>query len=74
MSVDYHLMDNRDPFIYKTTDYGKTWKQIGERLPKARTLVRPDDCRRSELRRDCSSPAQAMHFIIRWTMAAVDTA
>ena len=24
ISVDFHLADNRDPFIYKTTDFGKT--------------------------------------------------
>ncbi len=34
ISVDFHLMDNRDPFIYKTTDMGKTWKQISGGLPK----------------------------------------
>lgn len=34
VSVDFHLMDNRDPFIYKTTDFGKTWKQITGNLPK----------------------------------------
>src|SRR6202043_3730573 len=34
ISVDFHLMDNRDPFIYKTTDLGKTWKQITGNLPK----------------------------------------
>ena len=34
MSVDFHLMDNRDPFIYKTTDMGKTWKKITGDLPK----------------------------------------
>ena len=32
--VDYHLMDNRDPFIYKTTDFGKTWTRLSDRLPK----------------------------------------
>ena len=25
VAVDFHLMDNRDPFIYKTTDFGQTW-------------------------------------------------
>jgi photosystem II stability/assembly factor-like uncharacterized protein len=34
VAVDFHLMDNRDPFIYKTSDFGKTWKQISGNLPK----------------------------------------
>ena len=34
VSVDLHLVDNRDPFIYKTTDFGKTWKSISATLPK----------------------------------------
>ena len=34
VSVDLHLMDNRDPFIFKTTDFGKTWKPVMENLPK----------------------------------------
>jgi hypothetical protein len=34
MSVDAHLMDNRDPYIYKTTDFGKSWTQISAALPK----------------------------------------
>src|SRR5215467_4596964 len=34
VSVDYHLMDNRDPFIFKTTDFGKTWTRISDGLPK----------------------------------------
>ena len=34
VSVDYHLMDNRDPYIYKTSDFGKTWKKISDGLPK----------------------------------------
>src|SRR5437016_2864922 len=32
--VDYHLMDNRDPFIFKTSDFGKTWTKISDMLPK----------------------------------------
>lgn len=39
MAVDYHIMDNRDPFIYKTTDFGKTWKKISEGLPKGHPLA-----------------------------------
>ena len=33
VSVDFHLMDNRAPYIYKTTDFGKTWKKIVGDLP-----------------------------------------
>ena len=28
ISVDFHQVDNRDPFIYKTADFGQTWKAI----------------------------------------------
>jgi len=34
VSIDFHLVDNRDPFIYKTTDFGKSWKRISSNLPK----------------------------------------
>jgi photosystem II stability/assembly factor-like uncharacterized protein len=49
ISVDFHLMDNRDPFIYKTTDFGKTWKQITGNLPKhplsyVRTIAEDPNC------------------------------
>lgn len=30
LTVDLHQVNNRDPFIYKTKDYGKTWKRISE--------------------------------------------
>jgi photosystem II stability/assembly factor-like uncharacterized protein len=32
--VDFHLMDNRDPWVYKTTDFGKTWSKLSDSLPK----------------------------------------
>jgi photosystem II stability/assembly factor-like uncharacterized protein len=49
ISVDFHLMDNRDPFIYKTADFGKTWKQISVNLPKnalsyVRTIAEDPNC------------------------------
>ena len=34
ISVDFHLMDNRDPFIYKTTNFGQSWTLISSNLPK----------------------------------------
>jgi photosystem II stability/assembly factor-like uncharacterized protein len=50
ISVDFHLMDNRDPFIYKTTDFGQTWKKISDGLPKhplsyVRIIVEDPNCR-----------------------------
>jgi photosystem II stability/assembly factor-like uncharacterized protein len=49
VSIDFHLMDNRDPFIYKTTDTGKTWKLITGNLPKhslsyVRTIAEDPNC------------------------------
>src|SRR5947209_7128084 len=33
ISVDFHQMNIRDPFAYKTTDYGKTWTSITNGIP-----------------------------------------
>jgi photosystem II stability/assembly factor-like uncharacterized protein len=33
ISVDGHQVNNRDPFIYKTSDYGKTWSLITDGIP-----------------------------------------
>jgi photosystem II stability/assembly factor-like uncharacterized protein len=33
ITVDFHQVNNRDPFVYKTTDYGKTWKAITTGIP-----------------------------------------
>jgi len=33
ITVDFHQMNNRDPFVYKTTDYGKTWKSLSADIP-----------------------------------------
>jgi photosystem II stability/assembly factor-like uncharacterized protein len=35
LTVDFHQMNNRDPFVYKTTNYGKSWTYIGEDIPKS---------------------------------------
>ena len=33
ITVDGHQVNNRDPWIYKTTDYGRTWKLITNGIP-----------------------------------------
>jgi hypothetical protein len=35
LTVDFHQMNNRDPFAYKSTDYGRTWKSITNGIPKS---------------------------------------
>jgi len=53
VSVDLHQVNNRDPFIYKTTDYGKTWKSISSNIPKSMLsyvhVVREDPVRKGLL-------------------------
>jgi photosystem II stability/assembly factor-like uncharacterized protein len=36
--VDFHLMDDRRPYIYKTADYGQTWTRISDSLPTGHPL------------------------------------
>jgi photosystem II stability/assembly factor-like uncharacterized protein len=39
IAVDFHQMDNRDPFIYKTSDFGQTWTMISSNLPTKHPLA-----------------------------------
>ncbi|MEE4278106.1 MAG: hypothetical protein V2I82_06540 [Halieaceae bacterium] len=38
MAVDYHLVDNRDPYLYRTTDYGQSWTRLDGDLPRGHPL------------------------------------
>src|SRR6185436_20879293 len=38
MAVDYHLVDVREPALFKTTDFGQTWTRIDVGLPKGHPL------------------------------------
>jgi photosystem II stability/assembly factor-like uncharacterized protein len=35
LTVDGHQVNNRDPWVYKTTDYGKSWTLIVKGIPKS---------------------------------------
>ena len=38
VAVDLHLMDDRRPYLYKTSDFGKTWTNITGDLPNDHPL------------------------------------
>ncbi|NAS31719.1 glycosyl hydrolase [Flavobacteriaceae bacterium R38] len=35
ITVDLHQMGNFDPYVYKTSDYGQSWKMISSTVPKS---------------------------------------
>ena len=35
IAVDAHLINDRDPYIYRTTDFGRTWTRISGDLPRS---------------------------------------
>ena len=35
ITIDMHHLGNFDPFVYKTADYGKSWKKISNSVPKS---------------------------------------
>jgi photosystem II stability/assembly factor-like uncharacterized protein len=35
LTVDGHQANNRDPFVYRTADYGRTWKLIVTGIPRS---------------------------------------
>jgi photosystem II stability/assembly factor-like uncharacterized protein len=38
VAVDLHLMDDRSPYVYKVTDYGRTWTKVTGDLPSEHPL------------------------------------
>jgi photosystem II stability/assembly factor-like uncharacterized protein len=53
ITVDAHQANIRDPLVYKTTDYGRSWKPIVSGLPRSPTgyahVIREDPVRRGLL-------------------------
>jgi photosystem II stability/assembly factor-like uncharacterized protein len=53
ITVDLHQVNNRDPWVYKTTDYGRTWRLIVNGIPKSMLsyahCIREDPVRRGLL-------------------------
>ncbi len=51
VAVDRHQFDDMHPYIYKTSDYGKTWTKLGQGIPETMfvRVVREDPKRRGLL-------------------------
>ncbi|MCU0647747.1 MAG: hypothetical protein MUF00_07110 [Gemmatimonadaceae bacterium] len=53
LAVDAHLVNDRDPYIYRTTDFGRSWQRISGDLPRSVFsyvhVVREDPVRRGML-------------------------
>ena len=53
LTVDLHQVNNRDPFVYKTSDYGRSWRPITNGIPKSMLsyahCIREDPVRRGLL-------------------------
>ena len=53
ITVDFHQVNGRDPHVYKTTDYGRTWRKIVNGIPVSPLsyahVVREDPVRRGLL-------------------------
>ena len=80
VTVDLHQVNNRDPFVYKTTDYGRTWKSVAGDLPEERPQLRALRPRRSGPKRGLLylGVENALYFSLddgeHWTAAAVGLA
>ncbi|MCC6317165.1 MAG: sialidase [Gemmatimonadaceae bacterium] len=35
ITIDFHQVNNRDPYIYRTRDYGRTWSLVVNGIPKS---------------------------------------
>jgi photosystem II stability/assembly factor-like uncharacterized protein len=53
VAADLHELDDLDPYVFKTSDFGKTWKRISDGLPRSPLafahVVREDPERRGML-------------------------
>jgi photosystem II stability/assembly factor-like uncharacterized protein len=35
VTVDFHQLDDTDPYVYKTEDYGRTWRSLAGDIPRS---------------------------------------
>ena len=65
--VDAHRLDNMRPYLYKTTDFGKTWKRLDATLAAGR--LPPRGARGSEEARPAVSGHRARRDVLDATTA-----
>jgi photosystem II stability/assembly factor-like uncharacterized protein len=65
VAVDAHLINDRDPYIYKTTDYGKSWAATFPRACSAMCM----SCGRTPCARGCCTPVRRTGCTCRSTTA-----
>jgi photosystem II stability/assembly factor-like uncharacterized protein len=53
LTIDFHQVNDRDPYIYKTADFGETWEKITHNIPKSMFsyahIIREDPVRQKML-------------------------
>jgi hypothetical protein len=59
VAVDAHLIDKRDPFIFKTTDFGQTWTRVTGDLPSKHPLDYVLSVAENQTGAACCSPEPA---------------
>ena len=69
MSVDFHQMNGRDPYVYKTTDYGQSWTSIGSDLPRSASSATCTGSTKTRCGRGCSTWAPRTPSTFRSTTA-----
>ena len=35
LTVDFHQLGNTEPFVYKTEDYGRSWRSLAGDIPRS---------------------------------------
>ncbi len=73
VTVDRHRANDSAPYIFKTTDFGKTWKAV-RRDPEERLQLRARDSRGSEAPGPalCGHGERALRLVRRWRVVAAD--
>jgi len=65
-TIDRHRLNNIEPYVYRTRDFGKSWTRINNGIPDGLMFVRSA---KIASRKGCSLPARSSAFTSRLTTA-----